>query len=93
MDARQECESLIADFLSRGGRIRKLPDAQPRSINEVIEYLETSGLPIEVVRSKNGVRSHYVCREREMNADQLVSFANAHRKRRRLAPLQVKIPV
>jgi hypothetical protein len=93
MDARQECESLITDFLSRGGRIRKLPDAQPKSINEVIEYLETSGLPVEVVRMKNGVGSVYVCRERTMNVEQLVSFANGHRKRRRLAPLQVKIPV
>ena len=51
MGTRQECETLVTEFLARGGLIRKIPDAQPKSAEEIALYLRGLNFPIAAERA------------------------------------------
>ena len=92
MSTQQEYETLVTEFLARGGRIRKIPNVQLKSAQEIVEYLRGLNVPVQLVSAKGRHEPrHYLCRGETMNVERLVAFANSHRRRRRLPPFQLKV--
>jgi len=91
MSTQQEYKTLITEFLAQGGRIRTIPYTQPKSVQEVVEYLNKANVPVQPVsaRGRREPRA-YLCSGKIMNVERLVAFANDHRRQRRLPPFELK---
>ena len=77
-------EHLIAQFLARGGTIRKIPTPQPTTASDVLEYLNDHNVDFRAVAEPGEFVSKYMYKHRIITEKQLVSIANKHRARRGL---------
>lgn len=91
MTLRAQHESLVLDFLARGGAIRKLPPPKPTVAADVLQYLQERNVPVEVVPQSDEAEASYLYRGRIINLKTLVAVANRHRSRRRLPPFQLSL--
>jgi hypothetical protein len=90
MSARQQTDALVADFLARGGRIRKVPEAQPTKVADVLSYLRERGAPVEPVAPKaKGETTMYLYQGELVNLRTLVDVANRYRRRHGLAAFEL----
>jgi hypothetical protein len=89
-DSLEHDSRLVADFLSRGGRIHRLPETVRVTFAEVVEYLRTQN--IDVQRVGEGPWYKYVCRGQRVDEITLVSIANGCRAEQGLGPFQLKTP-
>lgn len=78
----------IADYLQDGGKIRKVQEAIPVSEPEVLHYLATCGIDIKYF--PGGIRP-YSYQNKYFSPSGLVSFANGHRRSRRLPPFVLRL--
>jgi hypothetical protein len=84
-------DALVSRYLSAGGLIRKIPEAVPVMLGDVLKYLEARRIEVEVVRSKvSGAAPKYWYRGETLSQQALVQLANVHRCEDRLAPFEVK---
>jgi hypothetical protein len=74
---RQNIQTLVSEYLARGGRILKLPDAIPATRDEVLRYLEAQKVNVTAVRAT-------LVNDR----DALLKIANAHRRNQGQPPFQ-----
>ena len=89
MGLRQQHAALIADYLAKGGTIRKLPPPKPITASDVLKYLQESDVDVRVVPGPDGADSHYTYKSKAITLKTLVELANRHRLKRRLPPFQV----
>jgi hypothetical protein len=85
---RQQQAALVADYLARGGEIRRLPTPEPTAADDVFEYLRECGFDVSRARGKMA-GTQYICNGRAVPLEELVSIANNHRETRRLPPFQL----
>jgi len=89
MTLRAQHETLIADFLARGGTIRKLPPPKPTVAADVLQYLQARNVDVEAVPRPGESESSYLYKGQVINLKTLVAIANRHRSRRHLPPFQL----
>jgi hypothetical protein len=88
MSLRQQTAAMVADFLARGGTIRRLPPPKPTVAADVLQYLQERNVDVQLV-SEPGAESGYVYKGQVINLKTLVAIANRHRSRRHLPPFQL----
>jgi len=89
MSLRTQHETLVADFLARGGIIRKVPPPKPTVAADVLEYLQIRNVDVQTVPGHSETEASYVYKGRVVNLKTLVAIANRHRSRRHLPPFQL----
>ena len=89
MSLRAQHEMLVADFLARGGVIRKVPPPKPTVAADVLEYLQVRKVDVHIVPTQGGMEAGYVYKGQVINLKTLVAIANRHRSRRHLPPFQL----
>ena len=86
----EETSALIAGFFARGGCIQKIPEASPATAADVIQYLHSQGVPIELdpaempegkFRHNGGI----------VDLQGLVQIANRLRRKQHLADFEVSL--
>ena len=89
MTLRTQHETLIADFLARGGTIRKIPPPKPTVAADVLQYLQTRNVDVQAVPRPGEPESSYLYKGQVINLKTLVAIANRHRSRCHLPPFQL----
>lgn len=89
MGLRTQHETLVADFLARGGVIRRLPPPKPTLAADVLEYLQVRNVDVQTVPGHGETEASYVYKGQVINLKTLVAIANRHRSRRHLPPFQL----
>ena len=89
MSLRSHHEMLVADFLARGGTIRKIPTPKPTLAADVLEYLQVRNVDVQTVPGHREIEASYVYKGQVINLKTLVAIANRHRSRRHLPPFQL----
>ena len=79
--------SEVSAFLARGGRIVKVQEAILATRQDVLDYLQSCGVPVNYSKSDPGVCS---LKRKRMNLDQLVVMANRQRRTQQLRPFAVQ---
>jgi len=79
---------MVADFLARGGTIRRVPPPKPTVAADVLQYLQERNVEVQPLPGPGG-ESSYVYKGQVINLKTLVATANRHRSRRRLPPFQL----
>jgi hypothetical protein len=92
MSSREQTAVMVADFLARGGTIRRVPPPKPTVASDVLQYLQERNVDVQPVPDPGGVTSNYVYKGQVINLKALVGIANRHRSRRRLPPFQLRAP-
>jgi len=90
VNLRHEAQAMVADFLAHGGTIKKMPEAKPHTIADVLHYLFEQNVHVEVV-NRGDSRRAYVFRGKPATLDRLVLIANRHRRRHNLPPFDLGI--
>ena len=93
MTLRSHHESLVVDFLARGGTIQKIPPPKPTVAADILQYLQERNVDVEVMPQSGENEATYLYRDRIINLKTLVAIANRHRSRRRLPPFQLSLRV
>ena len=88
MNLRQQTAAMVAEYLTRGGRIHRMPSAKPPVAADVLEYLQGRNIDVQSLPSEGGDPS-YAYKGQVINLKTLIAIANRHRSRRRLPPFQV----
>lgn len=89
MSVRQHHETLIADYLARGGTIRRIPPPKPTVAADVLQYLQDRNVDVRAVPGRTEAESNYVYKGQVIDLKALVAIANRHRSRRHLPPFQL----
>jgi len=89
MSLSQQHADLVADFLARGGRIRKLGTPAPTFAEEVLRYLQEGRVDVRALVEPGKPVSTYIYKQRVITEKQLVAIANRRRARRRLLPFEL----
>jgi hypothetical protein len=87
MNLRQQTAAMVAEYLARGGRIRRMPAPKPPVAADVLEYLQGRNIDVQPLPNDGGEQS-YVYKGQVINLKTLVAIANRHRSRRHLPPFQ-----
>jgi hypothetical protein len=82
-------QTLVADFLARGGMVRKVPSPKPTVAADVLQYLQARNVDVQVAPERGETASSYVYKGQLINLKTLVAIANRHRSRRHLPPFQL----
>jgi len=77
---RQDAEVLTARFLSRGGSIKKMPEAIATTIGEVVQYLKSQSVDVDIEPGSDG---KFTCDGDVINVQALVRMANRLRRKQR----------
>jgi hypothetical protein len=86
---RKGIDALVCEYLANGGRIRRIPDPLPVGPAEVLEYLGSRDVTIEIVPRKDANSPvKYRHKGQLLSWRALVQLANGHRRRQRLAPFE-----
>ena len=91
MTLRAQHETLIADFLARGGTIRKIAPPKPTLAADVLEYLRARNVDVQAVPRPGENESNYLYKGQVISLKTLVAIANRHRSRRHLPPFQLSL--
>jgi hypothetical protein len=89
MSVRPQHEALIADYLARGGTIRRIPPPTPTVAADVLQYLQDRNVDVQTVQGRADMDSTYVYKGQVIDLKTLVAIANRHRSRRHLPPFQL----
>ena len=89
MSLRENHSDLISQFLARGGRIQKVPDAVPISRRGLIEYLRQQKLSVRPLATDYPRVRRYLCAGEHANLQRLLSIANRLRSEQGLPPFQL----
>ena len=89
MNLRTRHETLIADFLARGGTIRKIPPPKPTVAADVLEYLQSRNVDVQAIARPGESEASYLHKGQVVTLKTLVAIANRHRSRRHLPPFQL----
>jgi len=89
MGLRQQHAALIADYLSKGGRIRKLPPPRPTTPSDVLRYLQDNDVDVRAAPDNDRREPQFVYKRKLLSFKALVGLANRHRVKRRLPPFQI----
>jgi len=89
MSVRPQHETLIADYLARGGTIRRIPPPKPTVAADVLQYLQDRSVDVRAVPGRTEAESGYVYKGQVIDLKTLVAVANRHRSRRHLPPFQL----
>lgn len=89
MTLRQQTAAMVADFLARGGTIRRVPPPTPTVAADVLQYLQERNVDVQPIIDPNGGSTNYVYKGQLINLKTLVAIANRHRSRRHLPPFQL----
>jgi hypothetical protein len=79
---RQAANVLIDGFLSRGGRIQRLPEALPTTAGEVVQYLRSQKVNVGFEPDKIS-DGKFTCDGDVIDLQGLVQIANRLRRRQR----------
>jgi hypothetical protein len=79
---RQDTSALIDGFLSRGGSIKKLPEALPTTAGEVVQYLKSQKVDVGFESDKIA-DGKFICDGDVIDLQGLVQIANRLRRRQR----------
>jgi hypothetical protein len=79
---------MVADYLARGGKIRRVPPPKPIVAADVLQYLQERNVDVQLVVGPGG-EAGYVYKGQVINVKTLVAIANRHRSRRHLPPFQL----
>jgi hypothetical protein len=88
MNLRQQTAAMVAEYLARGGKIRRLPPPKPPVAADVLAYLQGRNIDVQPLPGDGGDPS-YVYKGQVINLKTLIAIANRHRSRRRLPPFQL----
>lgn len=89
MNLRHQHAALVADFLAKGGAIHKLPPARSTVASDVLQYLQDHNVDVQHLTVQGSAESKYVYKGEIITLKRLLTIANRHRNRRRLAPFQM----
>jgi len=89
MTLRRQTAAMVADFLARGGTIRRVPPPKPIVAGDVLQYLQERNVDVQAVSDPNAATTTYVYKGQLINLKTLLAIANRHRSRRRLPPFQL----
>jgi hypothetical protein len=89
MSVRPQHETLIADYLARGGTIRRIPPPKPTVAADVLQYLQDRNVDVRPVPGRTEAESSYLYKGQVIDLKALVAIANRHRSRRHLPPFQL----
>ena len=89
MSLRTHHETLVADFLARGGVIRRVPPPKPTVAADVLQYLQERNVDVRAVPERGETETSYVYKGQVINLKTLLAVANRHRSRRHLPPFQL----
>lgn len=89
MSLSQQHAALVADFLARGGSIRKLGTPAPAVANDVLRYLQEEKVDVRALVEPGEPVSKYIYKDRVITEAQLVKIANRRRTRHRLLPFKL----
>ena len=89
MGLRQQHAALIADYLEKGGTIRKLPPPNPPTASDVLQYLQENNVEVRAAPPNDRAEPHFVYKRKVISFKALVELANRHRAKRRLPPFQI----
>jgi hypothetical protein len=90
MNADQNIDELVSEYLAGGGRIRKIPDAISATPGEVLRYLKARKVDVARARPKNAnTETKYRHDGEIINSTALVQLANEHRRQQQLPPFQL----
>ena len=84
-----DTKTLVADFLARGGIIRKVPPPDPTVAEDVLRYLQERKVDVQRVKGCGEAELSYVYKSRVINLKMLTVIANRHRGRRYLPPFEL----
>jgi hypothetical protein len=79
----------IAEFLSRGGKIVKLPETIPVTGPDVVDYLQSSGFSARFVT--NNTTTVYMYNGKPVGLKKLIEVANRHRLAQQLPPFAARV--
>jgi len=88
MSLREQTETMVAEYLARGGTIHRVPPPKPPVAGDVLEYLQGRNIDVLPLPNEGGEQS-YVYKGQVINLKTLVAIANRHRSRRHLPPFQM----
>ena len=81
---------MVAEYMARGGTIKKMPEAEPHTLADVMSYLQ--GKNVEIVSAARGETSpSYLLRGKPISAQRLIGLANRYRRRNHQPPFEVAI--
>jgi hypothetical protein len=92
MNSREKDGALVADFLARGGHIRKVPDAVRVSLGRVVAYLRAQNVSVERISASGPptIRK-FLCDGQRVSEQTLVSIANGLRSEQGLPQFQLDL--
>jgi hypothetical protein len=79
---------MVAEYLARGGIVRKLPEARPHTADDVVRYLREQDVAVEM-KDTGGKRPEYALRGEPISFERLLNVANRHRRRHNFTPFEV----
>jgi len=86
----QRDETVIADFLKAGGRVRRVKDSVPVTESELLDYLANCGMK---VKHSVGDSRIYLCEGKRVSATKLIAIANEHRRSLQLPPFGLRVSI
>ena len=89
MSLTQRQSALVAEFLAKGGTIRKVDTPAPAIAEDVLRYLQEGKVDVRAVVEPGALGPKYIYKDRVITEKQLVMLANRRRKRRRQLPFKL----
>jgi len=83
-----EHAAAVVDFLSRGGKIRKLLEATPVTEPEVLDFLASRGVRVKCLP---GTSKAFGLGQKRLKLPDVISLANEYRHAEQLAPFALRI--
>jgi hypothetical protein len=81
---------MVAEYMARGGTIKRMPEAEPHTIADVLNYLK--GKYVEIVSACRGEATpSYLLRGKPISPQRLIGLANRYRRRNHQPPFDVVI--
>jgi hypothetical protein len=81
---REEQTALVADYISRGGSVRRIPPPNAMIAADVLTYLRTWNIEVQTRTDEDGKVTGYIYKGEVVSLKTLVTLANDHRMKRHL---------
>jgi hypothetical protein len=81
---REEQTALVAEYISRGGSVRRIPPPNAMIAADVLTYLRTWNIEVQTRTDEEGKVTGYIYKGEVVSLKTLVTLANDHRMKRHL---------
>ena len=81
---REEQTALVAEYISRGGSVRRIPPPNAVIAADVLTYLRTWNIEVQTRTDEEGNVTGYIYKGDVVSLKTLVSLANEHLMKRHL---------